>query len=221
MKKTKTSTSRVPIKSKSPAFFSPLHHQEESNIMRALNLSLRKIPLNGEISDDDVDSEVKEEQEEIDLIENEEEEEEEEEYETKWSSNLEEIQVDEFNEPSGPSKNLPSRQNVKNFFELMFDKKIWNHVVTQTNLYAKQQIQLKPDPTWKPLGVGELKSWIGCLIAMGLSRHNNIKMYWEPPWRLSIVADRFTRDRFLAIKKYLHLADNSKINENKTTNQPN
>ena len=37
-------------------------------------------------------------------------------------------------------------------------------------------------------------------------------------WRLSVVADRFTRDRFLSIRKYLHLADNSVIIDNKTPN---
>ena len=30
-------------------------------------------------------------------------------------------------------------------------------------------MELKPDPNWKSLGLGELKSWIGCLIAMGLT----------------------------------------------------
>jgi hypothetical protein len=218
MKKSETSSTHSPRKRKVPATYSPLPPQEESAIARAIKLSLRKIPSNGEISDDDIDNEVKEGYEETEVDENEADETDEDEYETKWSTDIEDVQVDAFNQPAGPTHSLPSAQNVKNFFELMFNKNIWNYVVKQTNLYAKQQMQLKPDPEWKALGVGELKSWIGCLIAMGLSRHNNIRMYWEPPWRLSIVADRFTRDRFLAIKKYLHLADNSKINDNKTTN---
>lgn len=50
---------------------------------------------------------------------------------------------------------------------------------------------------------------------MGLNPKNNIRMYWEPVWRLPVVADRFTENRFMAIKKYLHLADNSIIAENK------
>ena len=186
--------------------------------MHAINLSLRKIPENEDVSDDEVDGNLNEQHEELREEENEEDETEGQEYELKWDTEIEDVQVDPFNQPSGPTKPLLSHQNVKNFFELMFDNKIWNHITKQTNLYAKQRIQLKPDPNWKPLGVGELKSWVGCLIAMGLSRHNNIKMYWQPPWRLSIVADRFTRDRFLAIKKYLHLADNSTFGDGKTSN---
>jgi hypothetical protein len=186
--------------------------------MRAINLSLRKIPANGEISDDEIDGEVKESEVQIEDEENEDDDADAEEDEVKWSDDIEDVEVVPFTHPSGPTHSLPSRQNVKNFFELMVDKKIWNYVVRQTNFSAKQQMQLKPDPTWKPLGVGELKSWIVMSYCNGIEQQNNIKMYWETPWRLSTVGDRFTRGRFLAIKKYLHFADNSKINENKTTN---
>src|SRR3954453_22378099 len=55
-----------------------------------------------------------------------------------------------------------------------------------------------------------------CLIAMGLNRQPNIRMYWEKDWKISPVANRFTRKRFLAIKKYLHLADNTNITSQTT-----
>lgn len=56
-----------------------------------------------------------------------------------------------------------------------------------------------------------MKSWVGCLIAMGLNKLPDIKMYWDSTLRFSLVADRFTRKRFLAIKKYLHLANNESL----------
>jgi hypothetical protein len=99
----------------------------------------------------------------------------------------------------------------------MFSNKVWYHICKETNTYAKQRMLLNPDPKWKSLTVAELKAWVGCLLAMGLNQKNNIRMYWEPPWRLSVVADRFTEDRFMAIKKYLHLADNSAVIECKTS----
>src|ERR1700722_513283 len=129
--------------------------------------------------------------------------------------NIQEVQVDNFNQPSGPNKTLPSSQGAKNFFELMFTKKVWYHICKETNVYAKQRMAIDPNVKWETLTVGELKAWIGCLIAMGLNRKNNIRMYWEPVRRLPVVADRFTENRFMAIKKYLHLADNSVIAENK------
>ena len=42
-------------------------------------------------------------------------------------------------------------------------------ICKETNLYAAQRMQIKPDTEWKELGIGELKAWIGCLIAMGLN----------------------------------------------------
>jgi hypothetical protein len=74
---------------------------------------------------------------------------------------------------------------------------------------------VKPDPSWKPLLPGELKAWIGCLLAMGLNKKPELYMYWDQTWKLSMVADRFTRDRFVSIKKYLHLADNTGIADQK------
>jgi hypothetical protein len=218
MRKTATSSSRASRKRKQPSIYSPLPFQEEKEIMHLQLLSLRKIQQNGEISEDDIDSddeqgEVEVEEEESCKVQTDTQQ-----YETKWADEIEEIQVNAFNQSSGPTKTLPSHQDVKNFFELLFSKKVWNHICKETNRYAEQQIELNPDPAWKSLGVGELKSWIGCLIAMGLSKQNNIRMYWESPWRVAVVADRFPRDRFLAIKKYLHLADNSAISDSKTPN---
>ena len=54
-----------------PTTYSPLPPQEESAISRAIKSSLRKIPSNCEISDDDIDSEVKEGYEEPEVDENE------------------------------------------------------------------------------------------------------------------------------------------------------
>ena len=40
-------------------------------------------------------------------------------------------------------------------------------------------------------------------------------MYWDATWKLSLVANRFTRERFLSIKKYFHLADNQSLGDQK------
>ena len=217
MQKTSSSTTLSTRKRKQPPFFSPPSHNEEKEITRALQLSLRKIPLDDEISEDESEYEEDDEKEaEADDfggdVQNETDS-----YEIEWSKRIQEVQVNNFNQPSGPTKTLPSTQGVKNFFELMFTKKVWNHICKQTNIYAKQRMLLDSKLKWKTLTSGELKSWVGCLIAMGLNQKNNIRMYWEPVWRLPVVADRFTENRFMAIKKYLHLADNSNIAENKTS----
>jgi len=212
------SSSRPTRKRKQAELFSPLSRQEEKTIMQALHTSLRRIPLDGTTSEDDCDDDEEElEQEEDDenFIDDEKKGDD---YELKWSQRRVRVKVAEFNQESGPTKVLSSQQTVKSFFDLMFSKKIINLICTQTNIYAEQQILAKPDPSWKPLLPGELKAWIGCLLAMGLNKKPNIKMYWDQTWKLSIIADRFTRDRFLSIKKYLHLANNADIIDEKASN---
>jgi len=177
MQKTSSSTTLSTRKRKQPTFFSPPSHKEEKEIARALQLSLRKIPLDDEISEDESEHEEDDEKEEETDDFGSDVQNETDPYETKWSNRIQEVQVNNFNQPSGPTKTLPSRQGVKNFFELMFTKKVWNHICKQTNIYAKQRMLLDPNLKWKTLTVGELKAWIGCLIAMGLNQKNNIRMY--------------------------------------------
>ena len=83
----------------------------------------------------------------------------------------------------------PSSRGVTSFFDLMFSRKVWDLIRKQTNLYAKQQIQRNPDPTWEEVTIGELKAWIGCLIAMGMDKKPTLQMYWDSTWKLPIVAD--------------------------------
>jgi hypothetical protein len=143
---------------------------------------------------------------------------EEEKYELKWSKRLAQVNVADFTQPSGPTHVLTAQQSVKSFFELVFSKKVLHLIVSQTNLYAQQRIITEPDPVWKPLALGELKAWIGCLLVMALDKKPKLQMYWDYVWKSSLVADRFTRDRFFAIKKYLHLADNSIMADSKSPN---
>jgi hypothetical protein len=211
-------SSRPQRKRKQPDLFTPISWQEEMTLRQALQTSLRPIPLNGSVSEDEVtsDDEVLDEEDIVsDFID---EKNTGDEYEMKWSKQRAQINVAKFTQSSGPTKILSSQHTVKSFFDLMFSKKILELICTQTNIYAQQRILLKPDPAWKPFLPGELKAWIGCLLAMGLNKKPNLKMYWDTTWKLPMVADRFTRDRFYAIKKYLHLADNSTMVDSKSPN---
>ena len=212
-----TSTSRPQRKRKQSEQFSPMHPEEEKELAQALSVSLRIIPENGNVSEDDVDeSDNKEaftEQEEDD-----DEEKKGDRYEIKWRRTQQVVTVNDFNRLSGPTKALTASKKVQNFFDLIFSKKIWFHICKQTNLYAQQRILMTPDPEWKELTIPELKAWVGCLIAMGINKLPNIKMYWDSTWKFTLVTNRFTRDRFLSIKKYLHLADNKHLGDQKGSN---
>src|SRR3984957_19245875 len=208
--------SRPQRKRKQADTFTPISRQEEQSLMQALRTSLKPIPLDASDSEDEAGSADEDFEEVADNGFTEEKEEDD--YEIKWDKKLVHVNVDVWNQHSGPTKVLSSKQNVKSFWELLFNKKVLHLICSQTNIYAHQRILIKPDPAWKPLLPAELKAWIGCLLAMGLNKKPKLQMYWDKTWKLSMVADRFTRDRFFAIKKYLHLADNSTMVDQKLPN---
>ena len=78
----KNATSTTPRKQR--AIYSPLPHQEETAIARALNRSLRKIPSNGEISEGDIDDDLSDLEGEVETEQMDKNETEKDKYETKW-----------------------------------------------------------------------------------------------------------------------------------------
>jgi hypothetical protein len=207
------SLSLPPRKRRKATHLEPLSATEERCLQHALLLSLRPIPADGATSEDEILDD------DDDLIDDSDDHSDEsggrdakgDEKEAKWERKEIEVKVGSFNSHSGPTGRLSARRGVGAFFGLMFSKKVWNLICSQTNLYARQCIAIKDDPNWTPVTVAELKSWVGCLIEMGLSKMPSIRMYWDTARGHKLVSDRFTRDRFMAIKKYLHLADNTTI----------
>ena len=49
-----TTSSRPQRKKKPTDIFTPISREEEKSLMQALNISLRRIPLDGSVSDDDI-----------------------------------------------------------------------------------------------------------------------------------------------------------------------
>ena len=142
-----TSKSRPQRKRKQYEQFSPILPEEEKELKEALTVSLRKIPENGDVSEDDCDeSDSKEEN--MEEEENEDEEKKEDDYEIKWRDIRQQVTVNEFNQPSGPTKVLSDSKKIQKFFDLIFSRKIWTHICQQTNLYAQQTMQITPYPDW-------------------------------------------------------------------------
>jgi hypothetical protein len=214
----KNSSEKGSRKRKRVELFEPLSNMEDASLRRALHASLRPIPSDPQISEDEIEDEEEtlerfadyESEEEI-----KEEIKEESDRQPEWTKKSQEIKVNFYTGPLGSTKNLPPSAGVKSFFDLVFSRKVWVLLQKQTNLYAAQQILIKPDPTWKKVTIGELKAWVGCVIAMGIDKKPNLHMYWEETWKTPIITNRFTRDRFLQIRKYLHLTDNEAIAERK------
>ena len=94
-------------------------------------------------------------------------------------------------------------------FELFMTDKLIDHICKETNAYAAQ----KGNHTFK-IEPNELKSFLAVLLLSGYIPYPRRSMYWEmsSDSRNTIVASLFTRNRFLDVLHYLHLADNNSLN---------
>ena len=88
----------------------------------------------------------------------------------------------------------------------------YDKIVTQSNLYAKQQRLAKNDNSpWNPITKEEMIAFIGVNIAMGVVQLPAGDDYWSVnpilayPWFRSV----FSSHRFRQILRYLHVTDNS------------
>ena len=90
----------------------------------------------------------------------------------------------------------------------MTDKLI-DHICKEINTYAAQ----KGNHTFK-IDSNEMKSFLAVLLLSGYIPYARRPMYWEMclDSRNTIVASLFTRNRFLNVLQYLHLADNNNLN---------
>ena len=90
----------------------------------------------------------------------------------------------------------------------MTDKLI-DHICKETNAYAAQ----KGNHTFKT-EPNELKSFLAVLLLSGYIPYPRRSMYWEmsSDSRNTIVTSLLTKNRFLDVLQYLHLADNNNLN---------
>ncbi|XP_041920584.1 piggyBac transposable element-derived protein 2-like [Alosa sapidissima] len=91
------------------------------------------------------------------------------------------------------------------YFESLLGRDVFEDMATQTNLYAVQE-----DPN-KPLNasVGEIQQFFGICLYMSVYGLPYTRMYWGKDTRVDKVSDVMSLSRWEAMKRFLHLADNS------------
>ena len=136
-----------------------------------------------------------------------------------WTKHASPVHVPEFRPPFGP-RNRPVDDSLVAFFKLFFTEEIIDTIVAETNRYAHQQNanRARKDGSWfaehgnaTDLTPEELKAFLGILILMGIIKLPSLKSRWnedEPYFYQPNIAKVMTRDRFLAIMRYIHLANN-------------
>ena len=100
--------------------------------------------------------------------------------ESTFTRNLTRIEIQEFNSPE-PGQNFPlsADKKEKDFLDLFFPQQIYNLVANQTNIYANQKIESKPDPLWKETTPEEIKAYIGIRLFMAIRKLPETKIYWS------------------------------------------
>ncbi|KAB0803076.1 hypothetical protein PPYR_00046 [Photinus pyralis] len=94
-------------------------------------------------------------------------------------------------------------------FEKLFDQEVLDHIVQQTNLYSSQKN--KHDFF---VSKADIQIFISILLLTGYHKLPSERNYWslDEDLRVPFVSNSMSRNRFLEIKKYIHLANNSCIN---------
>ncbi|CAC5420393.1 unnamed protein product [Mytilus coruscus] len=137
--------------------------------------------------------------------------------EDEWTDALSQIDLPVFTESVGPTTAMTADRNELDFLNLMFPTVIFEILVAQTNLYAKQLQEKagKPDTQWSDTTVVEMKAYIGIRLYMSILQLPTMEMYWSKDFMFGnlFVPNIMPRDRFDKLCQYFHAND-------KTTNPP-
>nr|CAI5841887.1 unnamed protein product [Callosobruchus analis] len=107
-------------------------------------------------------------------------------------------------------KNQIQSKTPVEIFETLFDDEVIGFIAEQTNLYASQNNNHVFRVTQE-----EIKVFLAILLLSGYNRLPRERNYWclDEDLLVPPVANAMSRNRFQEIKKYLHLADNTKLDK--------
>ena len=93
----------------------------------------------------------------------------------------------QFTGNPGPTCDFATLSAVE-FFKLYYCQLVWDMLVDETNRYAQQTIDSNPDQqvSWHPTNVPEMMAFVALLIAMGINKSSQYRMYWSTSDILSV-----------------------------------
>ena len=116
-------------------------------------------------------------------------------------------------QPGVKVDHLTLNSSAMDIFNAFFTAELWTIMKEETNRYA-QQNPLKPSPhmkAWKETSEGELRKFVGLRLLMGIQRRPQQHHYWSthPLLTSDLFKLEIPRDRYMAVKRNLHFADNT------------
>ena len=123
---------------------------------------------------------------------------------TPWTSTMSEVNVAAFNEDVGPMPSVNPAISVLSLFQMFFTPALVATIVEQTNVYAR--LILGDARPWRKVSDSDIWAFFGFCILMGINHLPALHHYWssDPIFHYAPVADCISRDRFLAIWRFMH-----------------
>ena len=90
-----------------------------------------------------------------------------------------------------------------------FVSSLFATIIEQTPLYARQVLGDEADTKWANVTSEDIWAFFGFALVMGINRLPQIQWSTQPEYHYGPIADRITRDRFLAILRFMHFRDNT------------
>lgn len=105
------------------------------------------------------------------------------------------------------------------YFNLLFDDRLFELIVSETNKYAVQVfLSGSGCPSsrinmWKDTNITEMKIFIGLLFHTGTIRMNRLEDYWKTSelFNLDFFRQYMSRNRFMLLLRTLHFKDNENL----------
>ena len=134
--------------------------------------------------------------------------------EAQWTEQLTDFQVPDFQMTTGINFPLPAVPQEIDFFSAFIGDDFWDHLVAETNLYARQKLTTFPRRLAKFTEVSrmEMKAYFGIMIIMGMVRLPSIADYWSTDEFFGNLGIKkvMTKNRFEEITCFLHFNDSTR-----------
>lgn len=120
-------------------------------------------------------------------------------------------------------KVYPEGNNPIDYFNLLFDDRLFELLVSETNIYAVHVLLSGSGSTtsrinaWKDTTIPEMKIFIGLLFHTGTIRMNRLQDYWKKSelFNLSFFRQYMSRNRFMMLLRTLNFSDNDSQDNNR------
>ena len=136
-----------------------------------------------------------------------------EEEEARWTADLSDFHVPDFQAATGITFSLPANPNPLDYFVEFISDDLWDFIVEETNRNARQKLFDLPQRLAKfvPVTPAEMKAYVGINVIMGINVLPNLALYWSSDdfFANQGIKKVMPKNRFQEISCYLHFNDST------------